>query len=250
MIYIFEDMKDDILSKFFREAYPKVISEKFVYTNGNGGIFDTVKKLIIETQETIVVFLDFYPTNDSIVRIYRKLRKESINNGNRIVVLPIVCAEFYILKLLDNNNMITDKAKAKIAFDFDLYDKVLQSNAFDAQDRKFCTTFEKYCKIVTMKWVKECARTNSTQEYYTENCICNTLNDGSCKSCELTQKAMDYISQYPCVPAGSYTNDNRHLTIDEIWDIHRQLVEMFNKIVDKLQPIDRSRKYKKISVIR
>lgn len=250
MIYIFEDMKEDILSEFFRKAYPSKIADKFIYTNGNGGIKSTAKELLETTQDTIIVFWDFYPTNKSIVDIYRDLRKKSIAHDNRIIVLPIVCAEFYILKLLRKNEMITDENKANIAFDFDLYDEILQSNEVTDSDVKFCKNFEKYCKLVTMKWVKECAKTNGTQEYYTESCVCNTLNDNKCLSRELTQKAIDYISQYPCVPAGSYTDDIKQLTVDEIWDIHRQLVNMFNKIVDKLEPIDSSRKYRKISIIK
>ena len=107
MIYIFEDMKNDILSEFFRKAYPSEVSDKFIYTNGNGGIIRAVKELLETTQDTIIVFLDFYPTNDI-----------------------------------------------------------------------------------------------------------------------------------------------RKLTVEEIWDIHRQLVNMFNEIVDKLEPIDSSRKYKKISIIK
>lgn len=184
------------------------------------------------------------------MKIYKNLKRDSIKNENRIIVLPIVCSEFYILKFLDKNNMITDKSKSDIVFNFDLYDEVLQSNEVTHLDVEFCKNFEKYCKLVTMKWIKECAKTNGTQEYYTESCVCNTLKDDKCYSRELTQKAIDYISQYPCVPSGSYTNDIRQLTLEEIWDIHRQLVNMFNEIVDKLEPIDSSRKYKKISIIK
>jgi len=250
MIYIFEDKKDDILSEFFRKAYPSDIANKFIYANGNGYILGIVQQILKNTQEIIVVFLDFYPTNDSIVRIYKNMRFESRKNNNRVIVLPIVCAEFYILKLLDKNKMIIDNAKADVAFNFELYDEVLCSNDVTKKDVKFCKNFEKYCKLVSMKWVKECARTNSTQEYYTENCLCNTLKDNSCEDYGLIQKAIDYISQYPCVPEGSYTNDRKNLTVEEIWDIHRQLVDKFNKIADKLQTKDSSRKYHEIKAIK
>lgn len=250
MIYIFEDMRDDVLSEFFRKAYPSEVANKFIYTNGNGGIISTVKEMIESTQDNIIVFMDFYPTNDSIVKIYKNLRRESRINENRIIVLPIVCSEFYILKFLDKNGMITDKTKSDIVFNFDLYDEVLKSNEVTDLDVTFCKNFEKYCKLVTMKWVKECARTNGTQEYYTEGCVCNTLKDDKCHYHELTQKAIDCISQYPCVPAGSYANNIKQLTIEEVWDIHRQLVNKFNEIVDKLEPIDSSRKYKKILPIK
>ena len=77
MIYIFEDKKEDILSEFFRKAYPSDIADKFIYANGNGYILSIIKQLLIDTKETLVVFLDFYPTNDSIVRIYKNIRFES-----------------------------------------------------------------------------------------------------------------------------------------------------------------------------
>lgn len=81
MIYIFEDMKNDILSEFFRKAYPSEVADKFIYTNGNGGIIRAVKELLETTQDTIIVFLDFYPTND-----IRKLTVEEIWDIHRQLV--------------------------------------------------------------------------------------------------------------------------------------------------------------------
>ena len=250
MIYVFEDKREDVLSEFFRKAYPEDVSERFVYTNGNGAILSKVEQLLNCTHEIIVVFLDFYPTNNSITKIYSRLHYESRKNDNRVIVLPIVCAEFYLLKFLDKNNMITDKRKADIVLNFELFDDVLRSNDFTEIDIKFCTTFEKYCKLVTMKWVEDCAKTNKTQEYYTENCKCETLSNSDCISYELEQKSIDYIGQYPYVPKSTYDNEVEDSDVEEIWDVHRQLVGMFNSIADKLQPIDNTRTYRKIKTIR
>jgi hypothetical protein len=38
-------------------------------------------------------------------------------------------------------------------------------------------------------------------------------------------------------------------TIDDIWNRHRELVDMFNNIADKMEKIDSGRKYRKISPI-
>ena len=60
-------------------------NNKFIYANGNGYILGIVQQLLKNTQEIIVVFLDFYPTNDSIVRIYKNMRYESRKNNNRVI---------------------------------------------------------------------------------------------------------------------------------------------------------------------
>lgn len=50
MIYIFEDMKNDILSEFFRKAYPSEVADKFIYANGNGYILGIVQQMLKNTQ--------------------------------------------------------------------------------------------------------------------------------------------------------------------------------------------------------
>jgi hypothetical protein len=245
VIYVFEDKRDDVLSDFYRKAYPQDIGERFVYTNGNGNILDKVGKILELTNETIVVFLDFYPSNDSIVRIYKKLSHLSRNNNNRLVVMPIVCAEYYMLRLLKKNDMIIDKRSVDTALEFGLYDEILVSD----EDRKFCTTFEKYCKLVLMKSVKECVSTKGKCTYYREDCLCQMPADSECKENRLVDKASGYVGEYPCSPKGSYSSEKNYQTIDDIWNRHRELVDMFNNIADKMEKIDSGRKYRRVSPI-
>lgn len=44
MKFIFEDFEDDILSRFFRQAYQPESSKKFIYADGNGNLEFQVKK--------------------------------------------------------------------------------------------------------------------------------------------------------------------------------------------------------------
>lgn len=51
----------------------------------------------------------------------------------------------------------------------------------------------------------------------------------SCKEseCTLMDKAVRYVSKFPCIPAGSNIQ-RRIATIGEAWDMHRALVAAFN----------------------
>ena len=39
---IFEDKSDDLLSLLFKQSYNKEVSDKFIYSNGNGSITQKV----------------------------------------------------------------------------------------------------------------------------------------------------------------------------------------------------------------
>ena len=146
--------------------------------------------------------------------------------------------------------MVTETHYAEIAINKALYDKVIEN--LDINDKKFCTTFEKYCKLVLYKWVKECAQTVGKPPFYIQDCPCHEskLHKEDCKKYNLVNKAIMYISEYPYVPNNSYVNDLKKLTANDVWDIHRILVKEFNELSDTLKSIDNSRKYKHICTLK
>ena len=80
MIFVFEDEETDLLSKLFVSAYSNC---SFYYVKGNGNISNKVKKLLNESDETIMVFLDTIPDNKDTIDIYNDLKRLSRRNPRR-----------------------------------------------------------------------------------------------------------------------------------------------------------------------
>ncbi len=97
MIVIFEDKMDDLLSNLFRSAYSNC---SFIYSNGNGNLETLVRHYLDSSDEFIMVYLDTIPDNKDTINIYKTLARISRRNNFRVIVMPIVCAEYYFISSL------------------------------------------------------------------------------------------------------------------------------------------------------
>lgn len=235
MIYVFEDHEEDIISKFFRKAYPDNKSKEFVYAKGNSNVDKIVENLLQITNDTIVVYLDTIPGNKHTAEIYSKLRRKSQMEQYRIIVLPVVCMEYYLIKSLKDSQAMKCLTGVEICINKGLYfNSALISTA---EDKKFVKNFEKYCKLILIKNLKQCASHSGklTEQcygaYYLNNCICQYAED-DCKREELKTKIHRYLSQFDCVPMDNIIGNGKTLSTDEIWDIHRKLVQEYNDMVE------------------
>lgn len=257
MIYIFEDKEDDILSRLFRKSYSIEATNKFVYSNGNGMIIKTVEEYLKEIQEEICVFLDTIPGNDSIHRIYSVLRLMSMQNNFRIVVMPIVCTEYYFIKsIADKGYLFKGSSDIGYCINRGYYrDSKIYLEADETYKVK-CNNFEKYCKLILMTCVIDCVKhsrkdNTSYGRYYEQDCKCaSSLNE--CIDRELNLKSYELLRQYPCVPGNSdiKSENKKEINNDKMWIVHRKLVEEFNKMSDMYSEKDISSKYKHIKPIR
>lgn len=259
MIYIFEDREADIISKLFKAAYDEVVYSKFIYANGNGSIISIVDEQLENTQEDIAIFLDMIPGNKDIVKIYHSLKKRYITSKGRVLVLPIVCSEYYFLKSIASTNLLkVNKNVIDTCINRGVYfnSEIIQTE----EDRRFCKNFEKFCKLILIKGVIECAKhsrgygvneCSSYGVYYTTDCKCkNPLHN--CKDMQLLEKSIRLLSEYPCVPRGN-KGSNRALSSDDMIQIHRELVDSFNEMSTRYEAIDKDNsagnKYKRIPYI-
>lgn len=233
MKFIFEDDERDIISEFFMQAYPKSVSDEFIYAQGNANIKDKADIQLKNTSDTVIAFLDMPPGNREVVKIYSELAKLSKDNQYRFIVLPIICAEYYLIKSLHNTIAMKSSAGVALCINKDIYfnSPIIQTQ----QDKQFCKNFEKYCKLILMKNTKDCANHSGKTinayygVYYKEDCIC-AYKDVDCNQCKSKiNKSIEYISKYPCVPSGSFGNSPISLSVKDVWDIHRNLVNEYNQ---------------------
>lgn len=234
---VFEDKEDSMLSNLFARAYPDKISKKFKFSNGNGGLVDKVTGLLEETDEAIYVFMDAIPDNINIKTIYNQLKDISKSNNFRVVVLSIVCAEYYFIKAFKDTNILSSIDGLEYIWNFtDYRESRLLS---DIQSREFVKNFEKYCKLVLSKDFTDCARVSRNENhdnmlygyFYEKDCLCecSMLN---CVSWYLVDKATKYTKEYPCIPLGAIKDKRTPLTDEEVWRMHRNLIDAHNERVD------------------
>lgn len=257
MIYIFEDNEEDIQCKFFAQGYPKEVSKTFLYAKGNGNIYDIAEHYLKNTSEMIMAYLDMVPGNRDIITIYNKLRKLSLDNNDRFVVMPLICAEYYLIKSLVESQVMEDHTGVDICINKDVY---MNSPLIKTQnDVQFCKNFEKYCKLILIKNLRTCANHSGKEtnpnygNYYLKDCLCN-VGDFFFKEEKNYNKVRRYLREFEYIPENSYieVQVNKSLKIEELWAIHRKLVTEFNEMVDYYRENDTvtSKKYKKIRPIK
>lgn len=249
MIYIFEDKEDDLLSRLFLENYDKGRRKDFIYTNGNGRIVEAVAAKLKETSEQMVVYLDTIPGNGSIWNIYCELRRMAHKNPGRLLILPIVCSEYYFIKSIANELVLTYSQDVEVCLKRGIYFNTLLYNK-DGKTRDYCKNFEKYCKLILMTSVEECVKHTRTDNakygfYYTQNCLC-TRYESWCQQKILRYKSLRFISVYPGIILHDTSGE---AAVRELYGIHKQLVDQYNKMATDYEKADKTKRYKMIKEI-
>lgn len=253
MIYLFEDKEDDLISILYRHAYGEEAQKNFIYCNGNSNIIIKLEDILKNTDDKVIVFLDMVPDNKELNKLYNKIRKLSILSDSRVYVLPIVCSEYYMIKSVCCSDLIINKLGLDECINIDWYkDSELITSE---QDKNFCKTFEKYCKLVLMKSVSRCIA--HTRGYTKENKLYGAYYSLECTDCgackineSLLYKSWKLLREYDAIPCGSKFTNVVKLEDADIIEIHRRLVDNYNRNVRKFREIDTDkRKYKEIKYI-
>ena len=234
MIYLFEDDKDELLSKLFLASYRDEALDRIKYCCGNAKLLDEAIGILRNTTENVACYLDSVPGNKQIIQIYKDLAQLSKDNSYRVIVFPIVCSEYYFIKSLCNNTKYMEFNKdVSICINKGDFTK---SDVFnDPVKGKICKNFEKYCKVILLNYVRDCINISRGYPienekygaYYTEDCICK-FGDSACRRVTLIEKSIQLLSEYDCVPSGSIKSVKTPISNDGVWDIHRKLVDEFN----------------------
>ena len=88
MICVFEDDGRDLLSTLFCTGYEN--TSNFVYSKGNTKLVKTVRELLNNNDDTIVVYIDLLPDNRMITSIYGELSVLCSQFPKRLFVIPCI----------------------------------------------------------------------------------------------------------------------------------------------------------------
>ena len=239
MIYIMEDRADDILSQLYMVAYTNKENKHWV--GGNGFLVEKAEYYLKNTNDTVAVFMNTIPGNISCKIIYRNLLNLGKKYPNRLIVMPIICSEYYFIKALCKmESVIMHNKDVLICIKKGNFKKSALYNKDDDM-KNVCKNFEKYCKLILIKYVRDCIKYsrgygNTINDaygiFYKEDCKCNKC-DKHCRERSLVEKSIRYLSEYVCVPADANSTNKEGISIDKAKLIHRYLVDQFNKFSDK-----------------
>lgn len=181
MFYIFEDNEMDLLSRLFRASYSNETCNKFVYTSGVGTILRKINTYL--DIDDVAVFMDMLPDNVNCSYIYKRLRTISKTSKHRLIIFPIVCSEYYMIKYLyDYTKYISSHKDVDICLNKGDYRK----SSVYAYKGKVCKNFESYCKVILRKYTINCIKhtrlVGDTENsmyglYYTNDCKCSSSLD-------------------------------------------------------------------------
>ena len=101
------------------------------------------------------------------------------------------------------------------------------------EDKTICRSFEQFCNHILRMDVPACVTqsTSKNSKYYLLDCLCDSPMS-SCSDETLHSKAISYVSQFPCIPLNKDLPQLHLVTLGELWDIHRKLVQEYNEMVD------------------
>mgnify|MGYP000110956930 CR=1 FL=1 len=103
-----------------------------------------MKAALEESSECAVVFLDSVPQNEQVLSNYKALVGVASMYPDRVIPLPIVCAEYYFLKSLQYQPVFKDKELVE----FCLSKKYYKDLPHLIGHEHHAVTFERFCKFV------------------------------------------------------------------------------------------------------
>lgn len=197
--FVTEDRSDSPFVKLFNMAYSP--TDSVLYCAGsNTRLYSKVVDLL-GSGNWVVVYLDLVPDNDELHGYYEKLLDLYVH-CEKVVVVPIVCAEYlFILSVLDNDMAFYSRDGLGI-----ILDKFLTYRPLVSGSSGVSRSFEKYCKSFCARRLNsDCCsvvsnKSGISQPYFAE--ACGVLN--SCSGCKskltLREKGELFCSMYPVIP--------------------------------------------------
>lgn len=236
MYYVFKDKENSPTAVLLNRLYKGNV----IYSKGIGTAKTIIKEMLaLDENVEIALFMDAIPGNRSIASLYESFITISSNFDNRLIVLPIVCSEYYCLKAFGN----VEDSDINICINKESF----MGTETYKNNKNYCKTFEKYCKLLAREKLPSCASHITDEDgnekymlYYSTGCTCNTCKYEHLKH-SITYKAIKLASELDVIPSTKLSAANVHkLTRKDVVAIHRKLVDDYNKLAETLEASDKS----------
>lgn len=222
MKIIFEDSNNAPSSVLLRNCF---LGNSIIFSEGCHNIPEYIERYI--ELDDIVTFVDLVPDNMSTINFYNDLVSEyrDFIERNRLMICPILCIEYIILKMLLTYGYLTDTIVVDaVALDF-------RSNSIKdllARDKNASKTMEKLMKSILVdissKSGKRCLRNSFKYSnidgvmtrkmdsrfgiFYENDCLCNIYRCSLGIRNTLKVKAEELYVSLPVFVTGGYEHEN------------------------------------------
>lgn len=251
MEFLFEDNGKSMLCRIYSAAYSTNVLKHFHFTRGSGNI----RKYILanfDNEAEICVFLDMPPGNLGVRDIYISLCDlRNKQNFSNMIVMPIVCREYYYLKHLSGSHLVVDQRFVNMCLGF-TPPSIVSKYYKDLDDTM---TFEKMCKYAAKAAIDQCARIGKVHDnedgyrpYLKQDCLCayQAYQNTHCNTYFFNDKAKDIVAMFPVFPTGSIISNVVHHDWASAVTEHRKYVDRYNKISQRMHKQDSILDYRDI----
>lgn len=228
MIFIMEDNSLDYKSRLLSNF--DAIKAASVFVGDIGCVKRKIKERLENSSERIVVIFDLPVNNIVSYHEYGEIRRMAFKSGNRLLGIPVPCSEYFFIRSIKDGCLVVNEEWVNICRNINVY----QETSLYLDNISKCKSFENYCKLVLLKGFRECVGVKRKHEgecfYFGEDC-----SRGDCEiTYKLSEKAKSVVREYPILPPEFGWEKHRNKTVQELYDIHRQMVDMFNDSVTKV----------------
>lgn len=227
MIHVFEDNQDTPLSKLFLSAYPEEEQSRIQYSEGATKLISVAWRVLQENPSTrVALYVDISPDNINTLHTYNRLATYAQGYVGRMFVFPVLSAEYYFLKSVSGLLEDTDELRRCLM----VLPWISSDLVVTEEDRRFVTSFEKYCKLFMLKAVPDCMKhtrrvggsTNGLYGYYFErSCACDDCWFRCSDSLKI--KGESFVRQHHIFPILDRWGDHTRITDREALAINRFL---------------------------
>lgn len=224
---MFEDKSDSALSKLLACAYNDTLKSEFekviIFSDGDRNIRS---KLAEYLEGNIIVYVDVVPDNVHTIEAYKEVEDYvlSSNITDRVIVMPIPCIEYYVIKAFCKFEY--DEVKSVI--DKQNYRDILYSHR---GRRLRVKSFEKYCKSVLNNYLS-CFDSGYV---YEADCYCPKVRDNQileeCICGNQLNKAWMVITELP-----AFVNNDRNIYFKtksvNLREVKMRLIQEYNKLAE------------------
>lgn len=193
MVLLFEDNVNTPSSRLLRSCH---YGDSVHFANGNYNLAKEAERLS-DLGHSVVVFIDLSVNRTETVMIYNSLSKK-FKSSKSILVLPIICIEFYLLKMLYNHGFLST-AEFKCKEVVDVQD-LLHNFVTDITGYSIECSLEKQYKYILdeVGHLKHCYINKSKKgKFYVQGCQCDNTYCKSFKQASLMKKAECFYTTLP-----------------------------------------------------
>ena len=243
MEFVFEDKRGCILDKALQLSYTEDAYNHIHFMGNNGNAMHYAISEV-EKGRFVVIYLDMVPGNVGIQQIYQKLKAESEQYDNRLLVMPIYGSEYLLIKAFRDLCIFKDQSQIQLCIKKVNYlDSSLYTSDKTKEDYR---TFERYCKLVLERNTIDCACTASRIKIdgygYIKNYVKNYFYSNDCKykvdtfvNLELSDKLKRILESFEVLPSGNVLLNFPTCSWREAWTYHTQAIKELNNFSEAVK---------------